>query len=211
VWKQDRPKLPNYASPIVLPVAGRDQLVLTGCDLVAAFDPLTGDKLWETKGSTTECVTSTVTDGRLVFTSGGYPKNHVSAVAADGSGRVAWENKARVYVPSMLVRDGHLFAVLDDGFAACWRCDTGAERWREKLGGTFSASPVLAGDRVYATNEAGKTFVFKADPNQFEPLAESKLGDEVLATPAICDGRVYMRVAVKAGGKRDEFLYCLGE
>jgi outer membrane protein assembly factor BamB len=116
-----------------------------------------------------------------------------------------------VYVPSMLAKDGHLFAVQDDGQAVCWRCDTGAERWREKLGGTFSASPVLAGDRVYATNEAGKTFVFKADPNQFEPLGESKLGDEVLATPAICDGRVYLRAAVKAGGKRDEFLYCLGE
>ncbi len=211
VWKQDRPKLPNYASPIVLPVAGKDQLVLTGCDLVAGYDPLTGNKLWETKGSTTECVTSTVTDGKLVFTSGGYPKNHVSAVAADGSGKVVWENKSRVYVPSMLVKDGHLFAVLDEGFAACWRCDTGAERWREKLGGTFSASPVLAGDRVYATNEAGKTFVFKADPAGFELLAESQLGNEVMTTPAVCDGRVYTRVAVKTGTKREEFLYCLGE
>lgn len=211
VWKQDRPKLPNYASPVVLPAAGRDQLVLTGCDLVAGFDPLSGSKLWEAKGSTTECVTSAVTDGRLVFTSGGYPKNHVSAVAADGSGRLVWENKARVYVPSMLVKGGYLFAVLDEGFAACWRCDTGAERWREKLGGTFSASPVLVGDRVYATNEAGKTFVFRADPAQFELLAENRLGDEVLATPAVCGGRIYARVAVKAGAARDEFLYCLGE
>ncbi|MFO0797844.1 MAG: PQQ-binding-like beta-propeller repeat protein [Gemmataceae bacterium] len=211
VWKQDRPRLPNYASPIVLTVAGKDQLVLTGCDLVSGFDPLSGSRLWETKGSTTECVTSPVTDGRLVFTSGGYPKNHVSAVAADGSGRVAWENKSRVYVPSMLVKDGHLYAVLDDGAAACWKCDTGAERWREKIGGTFSSSPVLVGDRVYATNEAGKTTVFKADPAGFEQLGEAKLGDEVLTTPAVCDGRVYTRVAVKAGGKREEFLYCLGE
>src|SRR5205807_6875820 len=29
VWKQDRPKLPNYTSPIVLNVAGRDQLLMT--------------------------------------------------------------------------------------------------------------------------------------------------------------------------------------
>ena len=48
--------------------------MLTGCDLVTGLDPLTGKKLWETKGATTECVTSVVTDGRLVFTSGGYPK-----------------------------------------------------------------------------------------------------------------------------------------
>lgn len=211
VWKQGRPKLPNYASPIVLPVAGKDQLVLTGCDVVTAYDPLNGEKLWETKGSTTECVTSPVSDGRLVFTSGGYPKNHVSAIAADGSAKQVWENKARVYVPSMLMKDGHLFAVLDEGFAACWRCDTGAERWREKLGGTFSASPVRAGDRIYATNEAGKTYVYKADPAGFELLAENQLGSEVLSTPAVCGGRIYTRVAVKTGAGREEFLYCLGE
>ena len=211
VWKHDRPKLPNYASPIVLGVAGKDQLVLTGCDLVSAFDPLTGSKLWETKGSTTECVTSPVTDGRRVFTSGGYPTKHVSAVAADGGAKVVWANKSQVYVPSMLVKDGHLYAVQDDGFAVCWRCDTGAERWREKIGGTFSSSPVLVGDRIYTTSEAGKTVVFKADPAGFEQLGEAKLGDEVLTTPAVCDGRVYTRVAVKAGGKREEFLYCLGE
>ena len=81
----------------------KEKVVLRGAD------PLTGKELWELKGSTTECVTSTVTDGKHVFTSGGYPKNHVAAVRADGSG-VAWENKSRVYVPSMLYRDGHLYA-----------------------------------------------------------------------------------------------------
>ena len=50
-----------------------------------------------------------------MFTSGGYPKNHVSAVAADGSGKVVWENNTRVYVPSMLQRGGYLFATLDAG------------------------------------------------------------------------------------------------
>ena len=115
VWKQERPKLPNYASPIILNVAGRDQLLLTGCDLVSSFDPLTGKKNWEIKGSTTECVTSTVTDGELIFTSGGYPKNHVAAVRANGSGKIAWEKNTRVYVPSMIVRDKYLYAVLDCG------------------------------------------------------------------------------------------------
>src|SRR5262245_27150569 len=108
VWKQERPKLPNYTSPIILSVARRDQLLLTGCDLVTSFDPLTGKKLWEIKGSTTECVTSTVTDGPLLFTSGGYPTNHVSAVRADGSGKIVWQNNTRVYVPSMRAHRGHL-------------------------------------------------------------------------------------------------------
>lgn len=58
VWQHERPKFPNYASPIILNVDGRDQLLLTGCELVTSLDPLTGKVLWETKGSTTECVTS---------------------------------------------------------------------------------------------------------------------------------------------------------
>src|SRR5262245_52570307 len=112
-WRRERPKLPNYASPIVLTAAGRDQLLLTGCDLVTGLDPLTGKELWEVKSSTTECVASAVTDGRLVFTSGGYPRNHVSAVRADGSGKLAWHNGTQVYVPSMLAHGGHLYAVTD--------------------------------------------------------------------------------------------------
>jgi outer membrane protein assembly factor BamB len=214
VWKQERPKLPNYTSPIILSVAGREQLLLTGCDLVTSLDPLTGKKLWETKGSTTECVTSAVTDGQLIFTSGGYPKNHVSAVRADGSGQTVWENKSRVYVPSLLVRGGYLYAVLDAGIAVCWKCDTGEEVWKGRLGGTFSASPVLVGEHVFATNESGRTFIFKATPAAFDLVAENRfgdLGDEVLATPAICGGRIYLRVATSNKGRRQEMLYCLGK
>lgn len=210
VWKHERPATANYASPIVLPVAGRDQLVFQGCDKVSSFEPLTGKQLWEIDGSTTECVTSPVTDGKLVFTSGGYPRNHISAVHADGSGRVAWENNVRVYVPSLLHRDGFLYGVTDAGIAMCWNSSTGQEVWKERLGGTFSASPVLVGSHLFATNEAGKTFIFLADPTRFQQTAENQLGEEVFATPTICGGRIYMRIAIGAGDQRQEFLYCLG-
>jgi outer membrane protein assembly factor BamB len=211
VWSLERPKLPNYTSPVILTIDGHDQLLFTGCDLVSSFDPLTGKKLWETAGATTECVTSTVTDGRLIFTSGGYPKNHMSAVRADGSGQVAWENTVRVYVPSMLLRDGILYAVTDAGVAMCWHSDTGKEIWKSRLGGTFTASPVLAGDHIFAANREGKTFVFKANPRAFELVAENRLGDEVFATPAICGSCIFMRVVSHKDGGRQEALYCLGK
>lgn len=210
VWSRPRPKLPNYTSPIVLKIDNKDQLLVTGCNLVTSLDPLTGKEFWETKGSTEECVTSTVTDGKRIFTSGGYPKNHVSAFLADGSGKLAWENKTQVYVPSMWLRQGHLFAVTDKGSAVCWKCDSGQEVWNEPLGGGFTASPVPVGDLVFATNEAGKTFIFKATPTEFELLGDNKLGDEMLSTPTICGSRIYMRVALKKDGKRSEVLYCLG-
>jgi hypothetical protein len=68
----------------------------------------------------------------------------------------------------------------------------------------------LVGDRIFATNEAGMTFVFLADPDAFRGVAENQLGDEVFATPAICDSRIFMRVAVQKNGERQEMLYCIG-
>ncbi len=209
VWSRKRPKAPNYASPIVVTVGGKDQLILIGCDLVTRLDPLTGKENWELKGATTECVTSTVTDGTHVFTSGGYPRKHVAAVKADGSG-IAWENKLQVYVPSMLVRDGHLYAVMDEGVAMCWKSDTGAEVWKGRLGGTFTASPVMVGEHILATNETGRTYIFKANPKEFELESENQLGGETFATPTVCGGRIYLRVAVKDKGGRQEKLVCVG-
>jgi outer membrane protein assembly factor BamB len=211
VWSQSRPKLPNYTSPIVLKIDGHEQLIFTGCDLVTSFDPLTGKKFWETEGSTTECVTSTVTDGKLIFTSGGYPTNHISAIAADGSGKTVWKNNTRVYVPSMLVQDGYLYTVLDAGVAMCWKCDTGAEIWKGRIEGTFSASPVLVGELIYATSEAGKTYILKASPAGFEEVGVNQLGSDVFATPTIVGSRIFMRVAAQNDGKREEFLYCVGQ
>lgn len=209
-WKIDRPRLPNYASPVVLRAAGRDQLFLTGAERVSAFDPVTGARLWEIEGATTECVTTTPTDGERIFSSGGYPKNHVAAIAADGSGRIVWETKDRVYVPSMLVREGHLYAVMDSGVAICWDSATGEERWKARLGGNFTASPVLVGDRIYAANESGTLFVYRADPAGLTVLAENRLGEEIYASPAICGGRIYLRVADYDGETRRESLHCYG-
>lgn len=210
VWKHTRPATPNYASPIVVHADGRDQLVMIGCDRVASFDPLTGKPLWDIKGATTECVTSPVTDGKLVYSTGGYPRDHITAIRADGSGKVAWELKTRIYVPSMLQKDGYLYCVPDNGIAMCLKCDTGAIRWKERLEAGFTASPVLVGERVYATNEGGRTYIFRATPDGYTQLGEGQLGGEVLATPAICGGRIYMRVAVRKDGQRQEMLYCLG-
>lgn len=209
-WKRDRPSKPNYASPVILQIAGRDQLLFTGCDLVTSLNPLTGEKFWEIEGATTECVTTTVTDGVRIFTSGGYPKNHIAAVAADGSGKLAWEKNLRAYVPSMVCRDGLLYATLDAGIATCLDSESGEELWKARLAGTFSSSPVLVGDRIYATNEKGTTFVFRATGDGFEELSRNQLGDDVFATPTICGGRIYQRVAVISEGERQEFLYCIG-
>jgi outer membrane protein assembly factor BamB len=210
VWQQSRPSLPNYSSPVIVHANGRDQLIMTGCDQVVSIDPVNGQTLWEMAGATTECVTSTVTNGELIYTSGGYPRNHMSAIVADGSKRVEWENGTRLYVPSLVIRDNHLYGVMDEGIAVCWQADTGRQLWKQRLGGTFSSSPVLVNDRIYATNESGKTFVYRADPAGYESISENELGSDVFATPAICGGRIYHRVTLaNADGQLQQHLVCL--
>ena len=69
----------------------------------------------------------------------------------------------------------------------------------------------MVGEHILATNEAGKTYVFKADPTAFELVGENQLGTEVFATPTICGGRIYHRVASQTDSQRQEWLYCLGK
>lgn len=211
VWSNPRPKKPNYASPVILRVNGSDQLFLTGGDFVSSFDPLTGKKLWEIAGATTECVTTTVTDGERIFSTGGYPKNHVAAISANNNGKIVWENKTRVYVPSMVFTHGHLFAIADAGVAMCIDSATGKELWKARLGGTFSSSPVVVGDHIYVTDESGKTTIFKADASEFKLVGENTISGEVFATPTIVGGKIYHRVARKKEGRREEYLYCIGK
>ena len=111
---------------------------------------------------------------------------------------------------AMIAKAGHLYAVLDAGVAVCWKSDTGEELWKERLGGDFFTSPVMMDDRIYASNVGGKTFVFEATPKNFKLLAQNLLADEAYASPVICGGRIYLRVA-KRDDSRQEFLYCVGK
>jgi hypothetical protein len=111
----------------------------------------------------------------------------------------------------MLVKDGHLYATVDAGIGLCLDAATGAERWKGRLGGTFSASPVLVRDQIHAVNESGDYFIFKADPAGLEIVAKNKVGDEVFATPSIAGKQIFLRVADYEGEKRSERLVCFGE
>lgn len=210
VWKQQRPPTPNYSSPVVFHLFGRDQLILIGCDKVISYDPATGNTLWEREGSTTECVATPVTDGERVFSSGGYPRNHIAAVRADGTAKIDWENGERDYVPSLIHHAGHLYGVLDAGIAVCWESATGKEKWKQRLGGNFSGSPVLLDDTIFVTSESGQTHIFRATPERFESLGVNQLGDEAWTTPVICGDRLYFRIATGSGDARKEKLVCVG-
>jgi hypothetical protein len=68
----------------------------------------------------------------------------------------------------------------------------------------------MLGDRIYVTNLRGVTFVVEVSPAGAKVLAQNKLGDEALASPAIAGGRIYLRSA-KTTPERQDFLWCIGE
>lgn len=212
LWRTDRPGHINYASPTLATIQGQDQILLGGCQSIMAYAPKSGALLWEAPGAAPPQTGGTVVwDGDLVFASGGYPTNMTTAVRA-GSGEIVWQNNRKCYEQSMLAHDGYLYSVVDNGIAYCWRAEDGEEMWSERLKGPISASPVLAGNRIYTVNERGAYAIFQVNPKTFELLAQNQLGDEAFATPTIVGDRIYARVAVTDDdGNRQEILYCLGE
>lgn len=209
-WKTPRPEEPSYVSPTIFPIGGRDQLVISGCDLLAGYDPLSGKELWSYEAVTTECVGTVVAHGDLIFASGGYPDHLTVCAEAAPGGKVRWTKPLRTYVPSMFVHEGHLYTVTDRGIAYCWEIATGEEKWKHRLKGTFIASPTLVGDLALVSSEQGDTFIFRATPEKFDLVATNELGDQIFASPVVCDGKIFLR-STHEGAKNQEVLYCVGK
>ncbi len=209
-WRKSRPAISTYSSPIVAHVAGKDQLLISGCRQVCSFDPTTGEELWSCPGTAEATCGTVVWNEDCVFASGGYPDKQTLCVKADGSKEVVWSNSSRCYEPSMLLVKQLLFAVTDDGIATCWDSSTGKQNWKQRLGGNFSASPVACGDLIYASADNGMTTVFKASSAGLEIIAKNTLGDDCFASPAVCDEQILLRVGEQKNGKRQEVLYCIG-
>ena len=211
-WRTDRPnKLRSYCPPVAIEVAGRKQLVLTGSICVASYDPDTGKQLWIIQGPTEQFVSSMVLHEGVLLMTAGFPVHWVMAIDPSGSGdvtktHVKWSKKNEGgYVPSPVAFGGKLFVVDDkQGFASCWDVKTGKEYWKEKLGGAtgYHASAVVAEGRVYFTNDAGTTFVVKAD-GELDVLSKNALGEKVYASPAFSDGDIFHR--------GEKHLWCIGK
>jgi outer membrane protein assembly factor BamB len=210
LWKTPRPRTITFSSPVVAHLAGRDQLLISGANSVASYDPNNGEALWSTTATTAATCGTMVWDGDLVFASGGYPDNVTCAVRADGLGKVVWSNKEKHYEQSLLAYDGHVYGLTDSGVAHCWRAADGKEMWKARLKGQVSVSPVLAGGNIYQGCEAGTIYVYKATPDGFEQVAQNQLGDEAYASPAVAGNQMFWRVAKNDGGRRQEILYCIG-
>lgn len=128
--------------------------------------------------------------------------NTIQAVRGGGNGdvthtHVVWniDNKSPSNLSSPLVYNNRLHVVKSGGLSSCFDADTGEEVWgrtRLRNFGDYYASPIAADGKVYIAGRNGFVLVLDDKPD-LSVLAKNDLGEEILATPSIADGRLYIR------------------
>lgn len=189
-----------YCTPIVVRTERGEELVSPGADWVYGYDPATGKELW--KAAYGELGFSTVPrpviGHGMAYVCTSFMRSKLLAVKLGGSGdvtssHVAWTSDSQITKkPSMTLVGEELYMGNDTGIITCFDALTGKEIWRERIGGNFSASPLLHDGLIYFFSEEGKATVIRAG-RKFEVVAVNELGDGFTASPAVVDGALFLR------------------
>jgi outer membrane protein assembly factor BamB len=217
LWKADRkPFRICYSVPFVLEKKDAESELIVGSTAgITGYDPKNGHENWNfswsfKKTKPLRTIGSPIAHQGLVFQNSGDGdgSRDLIAVKLGGKGDVsgtnlAWEKSGFPYVPTLLGFGDYLFAVTDKpGTACCYLAKTGTEVWQERLGSTFTASPILIDGKIYIVDDDGDVFVLEAGP-KFKQLARNSLGEGVSATPAVANNCLYIR--------GNEHLFCIGK
>ena len=198
----DAEECDSYTTPLLFTRGGRQELVVMGGNQLDAYDPATGKLLWHLgglKGGRT--ITGPTIAHDMIFTTRGMRGELLgvkpgSARSTDGRldpSAIAWRYaEATPDSCCPVVWGDWLFLVSDAGIAQCFDARTGKHHWKQRIGGNFKASPVAAEGRIYFLNTSGLATVVAAS-DRYTKLAENQLDDETLASPAISNGRLYIR------------------
>jgi outer membrane protein assembly factor BamB len=155
-------------------------------DLFAAIDKNKDGKLSRQEWQEAEARFAKIESAMVAIRPGGK---------GDIGKQVVWkEKRALPEVPSPLYYRGRLYVVTNGGLASCFDAKTGKLLYRQRLGasGFFYASPLAAEGRIYAASYNGMLVVFAAG-DQCQVLARNNIGESIVATPALADGKLYVR------------------
>ena len=209
-WKQPRAHLEAaakkrpiakmaYSTPLIQPINGVPQLVCSGADHVAAYNPKTGHEIWWMPYDGFSIVGRPSYGNDLFYIVGSIRQDHFCVFAVKpGKGKLrddqrVWQFSTGIgHVPSPLLVGKEIFAVHDGGVAACIDALTGKELWRERLGGNHDASPIEIRGRIYFVNREGKTTILAAG-RKHKVLATNQLKGTFKASPAVADGALFLR------------------
>ncbi|MEM7698363.1 MAG: PQQ-binding-like beta-propeller repeat protein [Verrucomicrobiota bacterium] len=208
LWRLDRPTedpeakhRTAYSTPVSLGSGDTEQLiVLQTNDGWRGLAPATGETLWRHQGNyDARSVGSIASDGEHLFASfgsGGAGKD-ASLLKLSESGEPLEVKRFGIadglgYVPTPIFHDGHLYLWADGGILTCRIAATGEEVFRERIGGNFFSSPIVADGKIYCGSRDGEFIAVSASP-EFEELGRSRFESGFNATPAIANGRLFLR------------------
>lgn len=209
VWKVNRPHnfgtdngdlKKAYATAQVIEAGGRQQLIVPTSKGAFSYNPLTGEELWRVRYEGFSTAARPLLAEGLLYLSSGFSKAEFLAIDPTGSGdvtetHVRWiEKKSMPSKPSPLYADGCLFLIHDQGVATCLDAATGKEVWQSRVGGNYSASPILGDGKIYFASEEGKVTVVAAK-RDYEVLGENQLDAGIMASPAVADNALLLRTA----------------
>jgi outer membrane protein assembly factor BamB len=191
-WRVERPREPNWTSPIAIPgAAGKPLVLLQGSTRLSALDPATGKEVWGLdRGS--DAIASSVLSGNTLYVPG---EKGLAALELQGDAvpKLLWEQpRLNPVTASPVVLSGRVYC-LRQGVLVAGDVKTGGVVGQLRLQGPFSASPVTAGGLLYCVSEGGQAQVVRPDDKDGQVVARGDLGETVLGTPAIVDGAIFVR------------------
>jgi len=187
-----------FCTPLIATVEGHDQLISPGADWVYGYEPLTGREIWRVGYKGFSEVPRPVVGHGLAFICTGFMQPELWALRLGAHGdatatAVAWKcTKKMPLKPSPLLVGDELYVVSDTSTASCLDAKTGELVWEQRLGGNFSASPILADGKIYFFSEEGKATIL-APGRAYQLLATDELGERIMASPAISGDTLFLR------------------
>ena len=210
IWRTNRPPMraPSgeqqkaYCTPKMIDVDGKTQAVIPGAQWIAAYDPDTGKEIWRADHGDGFSVTPmAIYESGLVIFSTCFGRPEFVAMDPGGTGDVTsthikWRTRNAPTMPSFVARDGRIFTVTDRGILMCLDAQTGKSLERKRVGGNFSASPLLAANNLYLSSREGVVSVFQCGDG-LENIATNKFASPILASPAVVGDDLLIRTENK--------------
>jgi hypothetical protein len=204
LWQTRRNATVGWGTPVAINNGSRDEIVVNGQGSVIGYSPDDGRELWSCSGTTYEVIPTPVAGNGLIFASSGRA-GPTLAIRPGGQGditrtHIAWSTpRGSPFVPSPILYENQLYIVNDmSSIVTSFDAASGRTLFQARLGTEkregFSASPVAVDGKIFFTNDDGETFVLRAGP-QMQLLHVNHIGETTLASPAMVDGKWYIRTA----------------
>jgi outer membrane protein assembly factor BamB len=212
VWKTPRgvevDRKFSFCTPQLIEVNGVSLVISPGSNVVQALSSKDGSVAWFVRYDGFSVVPRPLFHQGILYVCTGFMATKLLAIDPSGTGDVTASHVKWIYgsgvpqTPSLVALGDRIVMVSDSGIATGVSTATGTEVWRKRLGGNYSASPLLAGSRAYFQGELGECIVYDLSGEPKE-VARNKLPGRIFASYAIADNDLVIR--------SEEGLYRIGK